>query len=500
MSVISDWLSSITLASVITASQWFFLLYFILLALGYLSLNLSALSVIRRHSRAGQREHLPQPYYPLLPPVSVLVPAYNEEANITASVQAMLQLTYPEHEVIVINDGSKDGTLAELIRAFDLHVIPETTGDSLPTAAVEAVYRSRSHPSLRVIDKLNGGKADALNAGINYSRYPLFCGVDADSIIQRDSLLRIVRAFLDDPDTIAAGGTVRIANGSHIDDGVLLEAKLPTRWLPLIQVLEYLRAFLFGRLGWEPVNGLLIISGAFGVFSKEAVMEVGGYRHKTIGEDMELVVRLHRFFRQQRRPYRIHFVPDPVCWTEAPENLASLRSQRIRWQRGLLESLAANWRLCFNRRGGVVGWLAFPFMLLFEVLGPIIELIGYVFFIVAFLTGALQLSSFLAFLLVAIGLGVLMSVTALLIEEMSFRVYPGQRPIFKLFGVALVENFGYRQMTTWWRVRGTFQWLRGRQGQWGTIQRSGSLHTTKAKKPDEPLPPSSQAGDDQSPH
>ena len=456
-------------------AQWFFLGYFIALALGYLSLNVLAMFAIGKHTRAARTEYLPRAYHAFLPPVSVLVPAYNEEANITSSVQAMLQLAYPEHEVVVINDGSKDKTLAVLIEDFDLYPVPESTDQALPTQTVRAVYRSRSQPLLRVVDKENGGKADALNAGINYSRYPLFCGVDADSIIQRDSLLRIVRMFVDDPDTIAAGGTVRIANGSEVDAGNLIEARLPRRWLPLMQIVEYLRAFMFGRLGWEPLNALLIISGAFGVFRKSVVVEVGGYRHKSIGEDMELVVRLHRYMRLARRRYRIHFLPDPVCWTEAPEDLATLRSQRIRWQRGLLESLSANARLCCHRRGGVVGWVAFPFMLIFEAIGPLLEIGGYVFVIVMALTGAVSPTWVMAFMLVAIGLGILISVLALLLEEMSFRIYPGKRSIMRLFVAALAENLGYRQLNTWWRVRGTWQWVRGKQAKWGEMKRSGSL-------------------------
>ena len=456
-------------------AQWFFLCYFIALALGYLMLNLMALLAIGKHTRAARAEYLPRPYHAFLPPISVLVPAYNEEANITSSVQAMLQLAYPEHEVVVINDGSRDNTLAVLQQAFDLYQVPETADERLPTARVRGVYRSRSQPLLRVIDKENGGKADALNAGINYSRYPLFCGVDADSIIQRDSLLRIIRMFVDDPDTIAAGGTVRIANGSDVDAGNLLQARLPKRWLPLMQIIEYLRAFMFGRLGWEPLNALLIISGAFGVFRKSVVVEVGGYRHKSIGEDMELVVRLHRHMRLNRRRYRIHFLPDPVCWTEAPEDLATLRSQRIRWQRGLLESLSANSKLCCHPRGGAVGWLAFPFMLIFEAIGPLLELGGYLFVITMALTGALSPAWIIAFLLVAIGLGILMSVFALLLEELSFRIYPGKRSILRLFGAALAENLGYRQLNTWWRVRGTLQWLRGKQAKWGDMKRSGRL-------------------------
>lgn len=462
-----------TMESVMSVLQWLFVIYLLLMTLGYIVLNVLALRAVAANISKVFVEQLPQSISGLEPPVSLLVPAYNESATIVSSVNSMLQLDYPEFEILVINDGSKDDTLQRLIDAFDLVPQTELPRTTIATKPVRRYYRSRHLPNLRVIDKQNGGKADSLNAGINSARYPLFCAVDADSILQRDSLTRVIRPFLYDPLTVASGGTVRIANGCEVRDGLLTRVGLPRNPLALLQVVEYLRAFLFGRLGWHPINGLLIISGAFGVFKRSVVEEVGGYRADTVGEDMELVVRIHHRLREAGRPYRISFVPDPICWTEAPESLRILGSQRSRWHRGLSDSLWMNRQLLFSKKGGVPGWAAFPFALLFEWLSPLIELSGYVVMALGFLFGWISAQAMLAFLFVAIGLGIMLSITALLLEEMSFHVYPRSRQTWALLAAAVLENFGYRQINCWWRLRGLWQWYRGKEG-WGTMVRKGT--------------------------
>jgi cellulose synthase/poly-beta-1,6-N-acetylglucosamine synthase-like glycosyltransferase len=453
---------------------WFVLCYFILLNGAYLVLNMLSLRTLHRKGQDELVDDLPRAWSGLEPPVSVLVPAYNEEATIAASVRSMLQLTYSEYEVLVINDGSNDATLEVLKREFGLQPFPEAYRRQIATRDIRAIYRSTRHPNLRVIDKANGGKADSLNAGINAARYPLVCGVDADSILQRDSLERVTQPFLRDPTVVATGGTIRVANGCEVSGGFLTKVGLPKNIWALFQVVEYLRAFLFGRLGWSAVNGMLIISGAFGVFRKDAVIQVGGYRADTIGEDMELIVRLHRKLRERRQPYRIEFVPDPVCWTEAPEDYQTLKTQRIRWQRGLAESLNANWGLMFSRNGGVPGWLAFPFMLLFEWLGPVVEVGGYVFMIVSFLVGAISWQAFAIFMFVAIGLGILLSSSGLLLEEMSFHLYPRGKQLLALGAVVLIENLGYRQLITLWRLVGLWRWIAQKESSWGTMKRKAT--------------------------
>ncbi|TFV92759.1 glycosyltransferase family 2 protein [Oxalobacteraceae bacterium OM1] len=453
---------------------WFVLCYFIALNGSYLVLNFLSLRTLHRKGQEQFLDELPQAYSGLEPPVSILVPAYNEEATIAASIRSMLQLTYSEFEIIVINDGSKDGTLEVLKREFNLLPFPEAYRRQIATKDVIAVYRSTRYPNVRVIDKVNGGKADSLNAGINASRYPLFCGVDADSILQRDSLEKVIKPFLDDPTVVATGGTVRVANGCEVSGGFLTKVGLPKNPWALFQVVEYLRAFLFGRLGWSAINGMLIISGAFGVFRKDAVILAGGYRPKTIGEDMELVVRMHRLLRAKRQPYRVEFVPDPVCWTEAPEDFKTLKNQRIRWQRGLAESLSGNWGLMFGRNGGVPGWMAFPFMMCFEWLGPLVELGGYVFMVIGVLTGAISWEAFSAFLFVAIGLGILLSASGLLLEEMSFHIYPKGKQLLMLAAVVLLENFGYRQLNSLWRLTGLYRWAMQKESSWGAMKRKGT--------------------------
>lgn len=471
-----------TFTDVVHALENIFLAYFIGLHMAYLFLNFSAIFSVLRYMPMRSIVSLPAIETGLEPPISVLVPAYNEEQTIVSSVKALLQLQYPLFEILVINDGSKDNTLSELIGGFGLVEFPEARNSPLTTKPIKAFYRSSIYRNLCVIDKENGGKADSLNAGINASGYPLFCGVDADSVLQRDSLERIVQPFIQDAAVIACGGTIRIANGCTVKDGNLISADLPKNIFALFQVVEYLRAFLFGRLGWSPFNALLIISGAFGLFKKDAVIAAGGYRHNTIGEDMELIVRLHRIYRQSGEKYKITFVPDPVCWTEAPEDLTTLRNQRIRWQRGLGESLSANMSLLFNPRGGAVGWLAFPFFVIFEWLGPVIEATGYIFFIAGTFLGFIAWQHSWVFFIVSVGFGALVSIIAMLLEEMSFHIYGRPDQLLRLFGAAILENFGYRQLNSWWRIVGLYRWAFNTKGGWGEMKRKGNWTATVPKK------------------
>jgi len=417
----------------------------------------------------------------LEPPISVVIPAYNEEATIVTSVRSMLQLRYPEHEVIVVNDGSTDGTLSALSAAFRLQPFPPSYYRRLDTAPVRRIYYSEDYPNLRVVDKDNGGKADAINCGINASQYPLFCCVDADSILDRDSLLLVAQPFIEDPNTVACGGTVRLANGCLVKDGLMLKAGVPRSALARLQIVEYLRAFQFGRMGWAQWNGLLIISGAFGLMHKDTVVAVGGYRRDTIGEDMELVVRMHRKLAGRPRPYRIHYVPDPVCWTEAPEDWKTLKNQRIRWQRGLCESLWSNRGLLL--RPSVAGWIAYPYFVLFEWAAPLVELSGYAVFVWLLLEQSVQWPMAALFLLVAVAFGILLSTVALMLEEISFHVYPRTRDLFELFLTGITENFGYRQVNAAWRLVGMWRWVRGQQASWGAMTRKGMVQQAPVAGP-----------------
>ncbi len=404
--------------------------------------------------------------------MTLIAPAYNEEATCVESVRSLMTLEYPEIEIIVVNDGSSDGTVARLREACNLHPADRLPTGDLETEEVRGVYRSRRHPNLWLVDKENGGKADALNVGINFCRTPLFCAMDADSIIEPDALNRIGRPFLLDDRTIAVGGVLRIANGCVVEDGRVTEIRLPRNFLAQLQVLEYLRAFLASRMGWGALNATLVISGAFGIFRREPVVAVGGYATDTVGEDMELIVRLHRWHRQKRLPYRIAFVPDPVAWTECPESVAVLGRQRDRWQRGLIQSLMRHRVMLFNPAYGRAGMLAFPYFFFLEMMGPVIELAGYGAFLATVIAGRASPAFIFAFLSVAIVLGGVLSLAAVAMEELTFRRYPRRSDLVRLFVLALVENFGYRQLNAWWRLRGTISAIRGVEG-WGKMTRTG---------------------------
>jgi cellulose synthase/poly-beta-1,6-N-acetylglucosamine synthase-like glycosyltransferase len=463
-----------TLAAIGVVFGWGFLLFFIAVAAVNLGLHVLALRALHQSAAERTLAAMPPIVAGLEPGVTICIPAFNEERTIATSVRSMFEIDYPEFEVVVVNDGSTDATLEVLRREFALEPFAQAYRRTLPVAELRGIYRSRTHARLLVIDKLNGGRSDAVNAAVNAARHGLVCIVDADSVLERDSLRRAVRPLAGDPAVIASGGTIRIANGCRIERGRLLEAAMPRRWLPRIQVLEYLRGFHNSRIGWAALNALPIISGAFGVFRRRALVAAGGLSTATVGEDMELTLRLHRLHRFARRDYRIAFVPDAVCWTEAPETLSVLRSQRKRWQRGLLESLATHRPLFGDRRAGAVGWLAWPSMGLVEALAPLVELVGYAVFFALWFTGTLSWQSALVFLLLAWGTGLLLSASTLLIEAHSFRTYPRLAHLGLLLGAMLVENFGYRQLTVWWRVRATVEWLMGRKAVWGQMKRRGA--------------------------
>ena len=456
---------------VIEVLSWVFIGYFAGLNAVYIVLNLVALRLISRESAQNRLAGLPGYSAGLEPGIAIIVPAFNEAATIASAVRSMLQLDYPDYEIIVVNDGSKDDTLDVLKREFALRSFPEAYRVSLPVQQVRGLYRSPTHPQLRVIDKVNGGRSDAVNAGINAAHHGLVCIVDADSVLLRDSLRRLVRPFMQDPRVVGCGGTVRISNSCRISRGYLEEVDVPRNWLARVQVVEYLRGFLYGRLGWTLLNALPLISGAFGLFKRAAVVEAGGLSTGTIGEDMELVLRLHRKLRASRRDYRMVFVPDAVCWTEAPEAVSVLRSQRVRWQRGLMESLWNN-RALFGR--GAIGTLAMPFLMIFEGLGPLVELLGYVVTTLLFLTSHITWAAFLAFLIMSLGMGMMLSASALLLEEIAFRTYPRTRHLAQLLGAIVAENIGYRQLNAWWRIVGLWLWITRRKQSWGTMTRVGA--------------------------
>jgi cellulose synthase/poly-beta-1,6-N-acetylglucosamine synthase-like glycosyltransferase len=458
--------------------QQFVLVYFAILNLlyalfGYVGLR-SVVVYSRELPEVALKDLLEQEFYK---PVTILVPAYNEEAGIVPSVRSMLSLHYPEFEVIVANDGSTDATLARMIEAFALVEVPQIYRRKLQTGPVRGVYRSLRHPHLTVIDKENGGRADAMNAAVNVARYPLVCQVDADSLLDAEALLRASRLFIEDETVVGVGGTVRPINGAVVRDGVVVEVTLPRRWIERFQVLEYARAFFTGRAGWSSFGALLIISGAFGVFRREALLEVGGYETDTVTEDMELVMRLHRYCRRAGKRYRVIFSPDPICWTEVPSDLGTLRRQRNRWHRGLLETMWRYRGMTLNPRYGAVGMVGMPYFWLFEVLSPVIEVTGYLLLPLVFALGIANPAFAGLFLLLAVMYGILLSEMAVGIETMLLSRYPRLRDRLALFVAAFLEFAGYHQILAVERFVAAFQ-IKRRRGIWGQMRRTGATQTT----------------------
>jgi cellulose synthase/poly-beta-1,6-N-acetylglucosamine synthase-like glycosyltransferase len=462
------------------------LAYFIILNGYYFATSILSFRALRRHTRsltAADAADLVR--FGGAPPVTILVPARNESANCLGALRSLLELEYPSYQILFINDGSTDDTLGLLMREFDLQTASRGRTSQLGRGNVHGIYQSALHPRLWVIDKENGGKADTLNVGLDHCHTPLYCALDADTALERDALLRLCRSFLENADTIAAGGIVRIANGSTFKGGRVHEVRLPRSLLARLQVVEYLRAFMAGRMGWSMGQVLLIVSGAFGMFRRDVVVAVGGYSSRTVGEDMELIVRLHRRMREAGRRYHIGFVPDPVAWTEAPEDMRALTRQRDRWQRGLLQSLAEHRVMMLNPKYGRIGMIAYPYFWFMEGFGPLIEVLGYAAFVTAIVLGWAAPEFVLAFLLLAIASGVALSLAAVALEELGFRRYTNRGDFARLLLLAVVENFGYRQYLALARCRGVIGAIFGRRG-WDATARQGVLHPAHAFAPDRP--------------
>ncbi len=459
----------------LTASSYALLLYYTATNVVYLILLVASIrATITHHRRLSVQRLQGLRTSALVPPISVILPARNEEKCIAESVRSMLALDYSEVEVIVVNDGSTDGTLDVLRQHFGLVRTNILHVSEIATAPVRGIFMSTVDRRLIVIDKETcGRKADALNAGLNAASSPFICAVDADAVLEKDALLRVMAPALADPTrVIASGGIVRVVNGSTIDHGEVRRVRLPHTLIETLQVVEYLRAFLVGRQGWAEFNLLVIISGAFGVFRRDVCRAVGGFRTQALGEDLDLVVRLHRYARERGDAYRVAFVPDPVCWTEAPSTYRSLASQRARWQHGLADVLWRNRDMVGDRRYGAIGLLAMPYQWIFEFLAPVIELFGWVSIIAAAAAGALSLTFFGQFLLFGFLFGTLISIGSVVIEEMSYHRYNDPRDLVRLLCACFIEHFPYRQLNSLWRLRGMWEFATGRTS-WQMIDRVG---------------------------
>jgi cellulose synthase/poly-beta-1,6-N-acetylglucosamine synthase-like glycosyltransferase len=448
--------------------------YFVLFNTIQLALMLLAFLAVRRRVRAIELEDFREIQESgLTPPVSIIVPAYNEGPMIVETIRSLQALRYKQLEIVVVNDGSSDDTLERLIAAFGLRRTPRVYWQQLKCKPVRGIYWSPDQPRLWVLDKINGRKADAVNAGINLASAPYVSVIDGDTIIEDGAVLAMMHAILPHSrDTVAAGGTVRIVNGCKLEGNQAVRVGVPRGFLARVQIVEYLRAFLFARVGWSEIKSLMIVSGAFGIFRKETLVEIGGFRHDTVGEDMDAIVRMHRKLRAAGRPYRVTFVPDPVCWTECPETLKDLRRQRERWHRGLGETLEHNKVMLGKPRYGRIGMLALPYYMLFEYLGPLVETAGWVILPFGWALGLVNWRLFVLFLVASVVYGLVLSLLSLVLEELSFRRYQEPGQLARLAMVAVLESLWFRQLQVWWRLVALITW-RGRAASWGSAPRKG---------------------------
>jgi cellulose synthase/poly-beta-1,6-N-acetylglucosamine synthase-like glycosyltransferase len=406
-------------------------------------------------------------------PVSVVIPAFNEEEFIVSTVRSLLALDYPTFEVIVVNDGSSDATLELLAREFELEPYPAAPKVSVPTTEVRGIYRSFTNPSFTVVDKVNGGKADALNVGLNMSRYPLVFAGDADSTYDPATLQLMVEPILRDGRTVGVGSAIAVAGNRDERDPDAPPGGVPRGLLGRFQVLEYLRTFPAARMGWAPFNALALVSGASGLWRKDVIVEAGGYRTDTIWEDMEITMRVHHLMRSRRVPYRIAFVPYPVCQTHIPDTVRSLYRQRKGWSRHVAECVTIHRRLLGR---GVVGAAALPYLIFFEWLAPVFVAFGLVFIVLGLAIGLLNLYAQVVVLALVLILAILMSLVCVLLDQFTYQVYGG-RLDWPLFGALVLENLGYRQIVWLAGLAGMWTWF------WRRPVRPGAPDAPRAPRP-----------------
>ena len=465
------------LTGFLLAVNWTMLGYVVLLDVSMLVLvGFGARRVLANRRWAGAEGHEQIFASPLTPGVSVLIPAHDEEAGVLDTLAATLGQRYPAFEVVLVDDGSTDRTFELVAERYALtEVTPRWTSDLPIDGEIRSVHRATTGDPLTVIRKASvGRRSDASNAALNAARYPLVCMVDGDSLLEADALLKVARPFVEDPrNVVATGGVIRAVNGSLTDRGTVVEPRLSRRWLVRIQAVEYLRSFLLGRTGWADANALLIISGAFGLFRRDLLVEVGGMDAHSLAEDAELVVTLQEHLRRQGRPHRMVFVPEPVCWTEVPETWQVLGRQRRRWSHGLGQLIWKHKRMIANPRFGSVGMMALPFFFLFELLGPVVEVLGLVSVVLSAVLGVLDPVFAVVIVSFTLLIGTLLSVTVIAVEEFTFHRYRSGRDLLALVGAAVLENVGFRQVHAWYRLQGLLRAVTKRNPVWTAMPRTG---------------------------
>ncbi|RDI11116.1 glycosyltransferase family 2 protein [Flavobacterium sp. AG291] len=442
------------------------------LILAYLSAK-ELRSYLKRNSFVDYEVLLSSEYAPAL---SLIAPAYNEGLTIKENVRSLLSLNYNNYQVILVNDGSKDNSMEILIESYELEPVNFRYNGQIPTKLIRKVYASKNaaFKKLIVVDKENGGKADALNVGLNIASNPYVVCIDVDCILDKDSLLKLSKPFLEGNGkrVIATGGVVRIANQCVIRDGRLVEVNIPDNMLPRIQVLEYLRAFLLGRMAWGHLDGLLLISGAFGAFDKEIALLAGGYDTKTVGEDMELVVRMRRYMLENKMPYTVSYIPDPLCWTEAPETRSIFVKQRSRWMRGTIETLFLHKKMFMNPKYKLLGMISVPYWTFFEFLAPFIEFAGIIITVAFVVLGILNWHYFILMLLFVYTFAVMFSVLALYTEERTYHKYRKRTDFAKMLMAAFIEPIYFHPITVYAALKGYYEKARGKKT-WGEMTRKG---------------------------
>lgn len=461
-------------------------LYAVVLLLSYIWIGLFSIGETRTYMHKNEiTDYRLLASTPHAPSVSILAPAYNEGATIIENVRSLLSLYYSNMEVLIINDGSKDDSLQKLIDAYQLEKIPYHVQYKIATKEVRGIYKSSNaaYKKLVVIDKVNGGKADALNVGINVSTNDYIVCIDVDCILEQDSVLKMVKPFLEETDAkvIASGGVVRVANSCEIEDGRLIKVHLPDNYWARMQSLEYIRAFILGRMAWARLNGLLLISGAFGAFDKDIAIKAGGYDHKTVGEDMELVVRMRRYMEETKQSYKVTYIPDPLCWTEAPTSRKILGRQRNRWTRGTIETLKFHRVMFFNPKYHLLGMLSYPYWFFFEMLAPLIEFFGMIVFLLLTIFGLINWHVFIALLVFIISFGYLYSAFAAYMEVTTYNMYRRRTDMMKLLVTALSEPFVFHPFVVWAAIKGYIDIIR-KKNSWGEMTRQGFGPAAAKKK------------------
>lgn len=469
--------------NILLTFHYFFLIFTVLIIGSYVILAIfssrETIEYLKKNSFVNYKDLLTSD---IAPSISIIAPAYNESLNIVENVRSLLSTHYVNYDVIIVNDGSKDDSLEKLIEAYDLEKVNYLINQKVPTKPLRAgVFKSKNpaFEKLIIVDKENGGKADALNCGINISESKYLACIDVDCLLLEDSLQRMVKPFLEytDRKVIASGGVIRIANSCKIENGKLLEVNFPDKWLERVQILEYLRSFLLGRMAWARLNGLLVISGAFGLFDKEIAIKVGGYDTTTVGEDMEIIVRMRRYMEEEKLPYKVAYIPDPLCWTEAPDNRKILISQRNRWTRGTIETLKIHKKIGFNPNYGILGTLSFPYWLIFERLAPIVEVIGMLYFIFLVFYQQISWTFVIGLFLLAYLFSLLFSFVAIFTEEFTYHQYKKKGIGLKLILTVFLEPLILHPLILYAAIRGNYDYYFNKKKKWGVMVRKGLSKT-----------------------